>query len=490
MQFLGNHAGNGYWRPVMKKRSKATAGGQPTVKLKARVSSLRGESPFVIKPLLQFAPDVGNDGTVTVELVWIAHLKRNLWQVEYLCDGTTAWVSTAVEFVDSVTIKDNEFRRFRASLAGIKAGTSFEYRVMISGQQVFSATAKTPPANGSKMRIALFGDFADGDPESTKVAKAVHQADADMVVLAGDIVYNSGLFGEYRRHFDPVYNGSGDRGAPIGRSVVTVATTGNHDVRVPDRFDFTQHASDKDLFAFFRVFRHPNNGPTLDAKVLAKMVEGERDGRKLLKMHGPRFIRLTNYYFRQGDSFWVFLDANEYMDWRNRDLQKWLEKALAVGADSRWKFVCFHQPGFNSDSKYKHDTRLRVLSPIFEKHGVSVVFSGHCHFYERSFPLKFELKKGRAGEKLYPEGKIVLDKQFDGVTHKKPEGVIYIVSGAGGLLVSREMRPEKHGLSESSFKIADNSNSFTVIDIDGKTLQVKQIDTAGDELDCFVIEKD
>ncbi len=474
----------------MKRKTKQSARDKPAGKNRPRINSLRGESAFVIKPFLQFAPAAGKDGSVSIELVWIAHLKRNLWQVEYLPEGATGWTSCPVEKVDSVTIKDNEFTRFRASLAGLAAGSRFEYRVFISGQQIFSAAAKAPPGQGSKTRVVIFGDFADGDPEATKVAKGAHKANGDLVVLAGDVVYNNGLFGEYRRHFDPVYNGEGDRGAPIGRSVVTAAIPGNHDVRIPDRFDFTQHASEQDLFAFFRVFRHPDNGPKLHAGSITKMVERERTGRKLLKLYGADFIGKSNYYFRQGDSFWVFLDANEYMDWRNLDLKKWLEKALGKGSDCRWKFVCFHQPGFNSDAKYKHDTRMRVLSPIFEAYGVDIVFSGHCHFYERSYPLKFKLKVGKAGKKLNPEGEIVLDKCFDGISNKKPNGVIYIVSGAGGLLVSDDMRPLTHGLSESCYKIGDRRNSFTVLDLDGKTLTLTQTDTEGEEVDRFVVKKD
>ncbi len=474
----------------MKRKSKLPARDKPAGRDKARVNSLRGESPFVIKPLLQFAPEANKDGSVSIELVWIAHLKRNVWQVEYLPEGGTAWVACEVEDVDSVTIKDNEFKRFRAVMAGIGAGVVFDYRVLISGHQVFAAKAKTPPGKGAKSRVVLFGDFADGDPEATRVAKGAHNADADMVVLAGDVVYNNGLYGEYRRHFDPVYNGDGDKGAPIGRSVVTVAIPGNHDVRVPDRFDFIQHVSDEDLFAFFRIFRHPDNGPKLDSDVVTKMVESQRNGRKLLKLYGPGFIRLSNYYFRQGDSFWVFLDANEYMDWRNADLQKWLEKALSRGADCKWRFVCFHQPGFNSDAKYKTDTRMRVLSPIFEDFGVDIVFSGHCHFYERSYPLKYKLKTGKAGRKLNPEGRMVLDKRFDGLENKKPAGVIYVVSGAGGLLVSHDMRPATHGLTESCYKIGDRKNSFSIIELDGKNLLLRQIDVDGEEVDRFAIEKE
>ncbi|HIA55329.1 MAG TPA: hypothetical protein EYN91_25145 [Candidatus Melainabacteria bacterium] len=474
---------------VMKRKSNLPSGARPVGNDKARINSLRGESPFVIKPLLQFAPEAESDGAVAIELVWIAHVKRSLWKVEYLAEGAVSWIVCDVEKVDSVTIKDNEFKRFRALLKGLKPGSAFEYRVSIAGQQVFAASAKTPPGSGCKTTVALFGDFADGDPEATKVAKGAYKANADMVILVGDVVYNNGLYGEYRKHFDPVYNGDGERGAPIGRSVVTAAVPGNHDVRVPDRFDFIQHASDADLFAFFRIFRHPNNGPKLDADVLSKMVERERDGQKLLKLYGPDFIKLSNYYFRQGDSFWVMLDANEYLDWRNPDLHKWLEKALAKGADCTWKFVCFHQPGFNSDAKYKTDTRMRVLSPIFEASGVDIVFSGHCHFYERSYPLKYKIKSGKAGRKLNPEGTMVLDKVFDGDKNNKPQGVIYIVSGAGGLLVTKGMRPSSHGKVESSFKIGDRKNSFTVLSLDGKVLTLRQVDTAGGEVDKFLIDK-
>jgi len=473
----------------MKRKSKLPTGVRPAGKDKARISSRRGESPFVIKPLLQFAPEAQSDGTVAIEIVWIAHVERSLWKVEYLQEGAATWTACTVEKVDGVNIKDNQFKRFRALLAGLKPGSAFEYRVLISGQQVFAACAKTPPGKGAKAKIVLFGDFADGDPEATKVAQGAYGADADMMILLGDIVYNNGLYGEYRRHFDPVYNGEAERGAPIGRSRVTAAVPGNHDVRVPDRFDFIQHASDEDLFAFFRIFRHPSNGPKLDSDAVRKMVERDREGKKLLKLFGPEFIGLSNYYFRQGDSFWVMLDANEYMDWRNSDLQKWLKKALAKGADCTWKFVCFHQPGFNSDAKYKTDTRMRVLSPTFEEFGVDIVFSGHCHFYERSYPLKFKLKSGKAGRKLNPEGEMVLDKAFDGVSNRKPQGVIYIVSGAGGLLVTHDMRPSSRGQIESSFKIGESKNSFTVMTLDGKALLLRQIDTAGDEVDSFTIDK-
>ena len=133
---------------------------------------------------------------------------------------------------------------------------------------------------------------------------------------------------------------------------------------------------------------------------------------------------------------------------------------------------------------------MRVLSPIFEDFGVDVVFSGHCHFYERSYPLKFKLKVGKAGQKFNPDGKMVLDKGFDGITNRKPNGVIYIVSGAGGLLVSHDMRPETHGLMESCYKIGDRKNSFTVIELDGKTLLLRQIDTDNEEVDRFSIEKE
>lgn len=461
---------------------------------KNSIHSLDGElrsdkdKPFVLKPMLQLGASHGEDSDRSIELVWFAHAKRRRWSVRVREHNRIRWASLKVKEIDTLTINGNVFYRLRARVSAVSPGKRFEYELSLDEKVVFHAVGKSAVAGADAHRVVVFGDFADGDKGASAIAKATLATDADLLVFAGDVVYNSGLFAEYRTHLDPVVNDEGEKGVPLLRSLVSVAVPGNHDIRVPDRFDLMQHSSSSDLFAFFRTWRHPKNGPQLKAKEVEKMSKRGKSGKKLFDTFGSQYVRWGNYYFDYGDARWLMLDANEYIDWRNEDLQKWVRDKLKEARHKRWKFVCFHQPGFNSDVKYKTDTRMRVLSPLFEEFGVDIVFSGHCHFYERSFPLKCELNpKGKA--KLRPDGTLHLDKNFDGVKNRTPKGVIYIVSGAGGLLVSEGMKPSKRGLSPSCHKVKDDKNSFTVLDLGRKTLTVRQLDTDGVELDRFCIEK-
>src|SRR6185295_15249293 len=66
----------------------------------------------------------------------------------------------------------------------------------------------------------------------------------------------------------------------------------------------------------------------------------------------------------------------------------WLEKELEASKDE-WKIVYFHHPLYSSGSRHGSDVKLRqTLEPLFLEHDVSVVFTGHDHFYERIKPQK------------------------------------------------------------------------------------------------------
>ena len=67
---------------------------------------------------------------------------------------------------------------------------------------------------------------------------------------------------------------------------------------------------------------------------------------------------------------------------------EWLEKELKASS-SDWKIAVFHHPLYSSGDRHGSDLRLReVLEPLFVKYNVSVVFTGHDHFYERVKPQK------------------------------------------------------------------------------------------------------
>src|SRR5262249_28169690 len=124
--------------------------------------------------------------------------------------------------------------------------------------------------------------------------------------------------------------------------------------------------------------------------------------------------------------------------------KEWVKQDLASASAqaATWRFVAFHHPGFSSSREHFEQQQMRLLAPIFEAGKVTIVFSGHVHNYQRSYPMKFVPDKsstllvgGREGKT--PRGRVVngrwiLDKSFDGRSDTKPDGVIYVVTGAGG----------------------------------------------------------
>lgn len=442
---------------------------------------------FVLKPLLQLGSNFDRGFTSSLELVWYAYVGKRQWKLFVRAPDASKWKSVGVEKLDSIEIAGHEVHRLCARIR--VPAPVFEYKLLVNDELVFESRAKFPSGRQIARRTVVFGDFADGTRSTGRIASAALSLSPDLVVMPGDIVYKSGLFSEYRKHLDPVFNGKEPEGAPLASSIVIAAAAGNHDVRIPDHEDEQVHASKQDLFAFFRTWRHPDNGPRLRDKDVIEMVSERKEGRKLLEQLGSKFIRSSNYWFFQGDAQWIVLDANKYMDWRNTDLQSWLRRALKAGRGKTWRFVSFHQPGFNSDPKYRSDWRMRVLAPIFEEFGVDVVFNGHCHFYERHRPIKFQPHDDASGRKRNPRGLITVDLSFDGVTHCKPRGVIYIITGAGGTLLNKELRPSVHGESQTTAFICENKNSLTVLDFGRRTLTIRQLDQRLKEIDRIVIDK-
>ncbi len=142
---------------------------------------------------------------------------------------------------------------------------------------------------------------------------------------------------------------------------------------------------------------------------------------------------------------------------------------------------------------------MRLLSPILEKGNVDIVFNGHVHNYQRSYPLTFkpegigsliatdDLTKARG---RVVSGKWVLDKKFDGKKNKEPKGIIYLVSGAGGnSLYNIDQTTDTDSWMKFTNKFVSNMHSFTLVDVIDKVLEIKQVSATGKVLDKFIVEK-
>ena len=185
-----------------------------------------------------------------------------------------------------------------------------------------------------------------------------------------------------------------------------------------------------------------------------------------------------------------------------RGLQAWVERDLASAKGATWRFVAFHHPGFTSAREHYEQQQMRHLAGVFEAGKADIVFSGHVHNYQRSYPLHFIARPdgddkpviGKDGKPItkghFVTGRWRLDKSFDGVTNTRADGVIYLVTGAGGQhLYNPEQQDDPASWQGFTHKFVSKVNSLTVADVDGPTLTIRQVSADGQELDRFVVTK-
>ncbi len=318
-------------------------------------------------------------------------------------------------------------------------------------------------------------------------------------MIPGDIVYDRGRVSEYRTRFWPIYNAdepSPSSGAPLLRSTLFVAAPGNHDIASRDL------GRQPDGLAYFYFWSQPLNGPIGQegGPVTAPVIGPEANKKAFLDAAGKAFPQMANFSFDYGDVHWTVLDANATVDWTNRELREWVERDLAAARGATWRFVSFHQPGFNSSKHHFDEQYMRILAPVFEAGKVDLVFSGHVHNYQRSFPLRFVPaeengaspvgKDGQRPRTRHVGGKWMLDRTFNGQTDTTPEGVIYLITGAGGQhLYNPEQQDDPASWQEFTYKHVSKVFSLTVVDVDGPAVTVRQMTPEGEEVDHFAVTK-
>jgi predicted phosphodiesterase len=465
--------------------------------LLARVSAPFAQSAapdeFFVDPYLQLG---NNNRPDQLELLWVANRNYDKWRVEIENATMDKWRVEQAP-ITSIVLTPHRAFLYQCRLKGLTPGETFQYRIMKNDKEAFHARALAGKKSGQSYRVVLFGDMGANTQGQRKVAFQISQAKPDLTVLLGDIVYDFGLYSEYLDKFFPIYNcstASPEGGIPLLRSVPTVAVLGNHDVALGDNPQGVNLDKFPDGLAFFDVWSLPLNGPKSDGQTtnVPRLLGTKARTDEYLKAAHDQYPRMANYSFDYGDAHWLVLDANPYMNWTDAALRSWVSKDLANAKAAKWKFVCFHQPGFSLDVKHSKEQRMRLLSDLFEKGGVDLVFSGHAHNYQRSFPLRFKAKEEKGRPAINPDGTVdgdcTLDKHFDGGAVTVPEGIIYLVSGGGGasLYPSAETK-DPTAKRVFTDKFISNTHSFTVLDVSVSSLKVSQISEDGAVLDSFIV---
>jgi 3',5'-cyclic AMP phosphodiesterase CpdA len=421
--------------------------------------------PFLQEPYLQLGDSADPR---SLALVWHAADGDAEWSVETRVEGDQEWRrAPAPRAVPIRAPGVAPHSVFHATLSGLNPGRLFCYRIARNGALVFQSSARARKTKGQVSRVVLFGDCSHSRPVQREIARQAVAAQPDFILLTGDMVYDYGRIAEYQEKFFPVYT-------EAMRSILFVPTPGNHDMSPPNFEKFG------DALAYFLYWDQPLNGPSglRNEPGGSHVLLGDASASaSFLKAAGPRYPVMANYSFDYGDAHWTVLDSNDYMDWTNPRLQRWLTADLDAAAGAAWRFVTFHHPPFSSSNPWFTDQWMRPIAPVLEAGKVSIVFSGHRHNYQRSIPLKFA--PGKRNEKGEVAGEFTLDA---------PGGVVYVVSGAGGA----ELYDSAQGEDRSTWQpftdqFISNRHTFTVLDVDASRVELSQISDKGETVDCFSI---
>ncbi len=227
-----------------------------------------------------------------------------------------------------------------------------------------------------------------------------------------------------------------------------------------------------------------------------KSVIGNHDviSPKLLSQHLKHFgLNKTHYSFDYNNIHFLMMDSEssylpgsdpDFSDLENTDQYQFVENDLANASKNsviKWIIVMSHRQYYSSLCG-NHDScepiqKLRdAYHPLFEKYDVDLLFSGHAHNYQRTFPLFYN--------DANPSEPIIVEKGKTEYDLKK--GMFQIIVGTGGIGFDDFSNQEPFVVYQQ-----DSNYGFLNVDVidQGNVLIGKYYTNTGDILDEFKITK-
>lgn len=184
----------------------------------------------------------------------------------------------------------------------------------------------------------------------------------------------------------------------------------------------------------------------------------------LPKMPGlPEGYEEYAYSFNCGNAHFVSLNTNGetlidlQLPWLESDLE-----AASTDPEIDWIIAYSHHPAYSSSTAHgSTEVMLAKVTPLYDRFGVDLVFSGHDHDYERTKPMK--------------DQKVV----------DPSEGTVYVVSGG-----FYSQKYYGNGTSDFTAISVDGAvKSYVVVEIDGTTLRGTAYSGGHEIIDTFELTR-
>ncbi len=346
------------------------------------------------QPTQALTPDLSPFNSALRGPILQSALPDSIWVVWESQESYTGYVEYGLdETLGNRVAESIATTRHAIQINSLSPATRYFYRL---ARESIVSTFTTPGDSTQAFRFGVVGDTQSNEVEQAQIVSQMVSAAPQVVLHVGDLVAD----GRERGFWNHFFNLQ----SPLLRSVLFYPTLGNHE---------------EDALLYFELFHLPGN---------------------------ERW-----YSFDYGPARFIILEVDSYSNPSLRpggDQRAWLEAELARPRPA-FLFVTFHIPIHGSMSEDPSEVNLRAeLAPLFEQAGVTAVFSGNSHQYERI----------------------------------QANGVTYIVTGGGGAPLDGFAELEPGSLVRAS------AHHFVVVDVSADQALARVIDLTGQEIDRFAFQ--
>ena len=288
------------------------------------------------------------------------------------------------------------------ALQALESETTYHYRIRTQEAQAGPFTFRTAVDDSTSFAFAVFGDSRTSPEQSAGISRQMASHQPHFFLHSGDLVSNGTMYEQWEEQFF----------SPLGEAIARIPifpVLGNHEQNSAHFYNF--------------------------------------------------FPSGSWYSFDCGNARFIALDTNIASGGfaPGTEQYAWLERSLAE-TSALWRVVWFHHPPYSSGNHGPSVEQREALAPLLEQYQVDVVFNGHDHIYERSFPMRANRRDDESG-------------------------VIYVVTGGGGA----PLYPVDAG-EWTAF--ATSVHHCCIVSIDGPHLRWRIYDLDGEGVDYRWLCKD
>jgi hypothetical protein len=244
----------------------------------------------------------------------------------------------------------------------------------------FKTLTKTGDASNNLI-FGVIGDIGQTINSFSTINHLIKEPNINMILHTGDL--------SYADCDQPLWDSYGEMIEPLSSVLPWMVCPGNHEIE----FNGTDYAN---LFtAFEKRYRMPYVKPVEYGDVIIKSAINPNTG---LPFCTPSIFQVeynygnSFYYFDSGLAHMIFL--NPYTNTNKTSTQyNWLENNLASVNRSLtpWIIIVMHCPWYSSNINHYADTQTiwmrKSMEHLFYEYNVNIVFNGHVHDYERTYPV-------------------------------------------------------------------------------------------------------